>query len=37
MRHKHCLTLNMVRKTENVGKWKMHSIGPGIWGENWKS
>ena len=29
MRHKHCLTWNMARNTENGGKWEMHTVGPG--------
>ena len=22
---------------EKSGKWEMHSVGPGVWPENWKS
>jgi hypothetical protein len=27
----------MARNTENCGKGKMHSVGPGVWRENLKS
>ena len=27
----HCMTWNMVRNTEKLGKWEMHTGGPGIW------
>ena len=37
MRQKHCLTWNMVRNTENGRKWEMHTVGTGIWQENWKT
>ena len=29
MRNAHCRTWNMVRNTENPGKLKMHTLGPG--------
>ena len=25
------------RITEKLEKWEMHTVGPGIWRENWKS
>ena len=28
---------NMLRNTQKRGKWEMHSVGHGIWWENWKS
>jgi hypothetical protein len=37
MRHKHCLTCNIARNTEKVGKWEMHTLGSVIWWENFKS
>ena len=27
----------MARNTENGGKWEIHSVGTGIWWENWKT
>jgi hypothetical protein len=24
-----------MRNIENVEKWKMHTVGPGVWQENW--
>ena len=36
MRHKHCMTWNMMRKTEKREKREMHTVGPGIWRENLK-
>jgi len=32
-----CMTLNMARNTEKGGKWKIHTVGPVVWQENWKS
>ena len=37
MRYKYCLTWNMARKTEKGWKWEMHTLGTGMWHENWKS
>ena len=37
MRHKHCLTWNMVRNTEKRGKWEMLTVGHGAWGQIGKS
>ena len=33
MRHKYCMTRNMVRNTEKREKYEMHTVGPGIWRE----
>ena len=32
---KHCMTWNMARNIEKIEKWKLHTLGPGIWWENW--
>ena len=31
MRYENCLIWNIVRNTEKREKWKMHTVGPGIW------
>jgi hypothetical protein len=37
MRYKYYLTWNMASKTQKHEKWAMHTVGPGLWRENWKS
>ena len=32
---KHCMTWNMARNIEKIEKWKLHTLGPGIWRESW--
>ena len=34
MKHKHCMTWNMVRKTEKRGKGDTKTVLPGLWQEN---
>ena len=37
MRNIHLMTWKMTKITEKCEKWEMHTVGPGIWRENWKS
>ena len=37
MGNTHCTIWNIVRNNEKREKWEMHTVGPGIWRENWKT
>ena len=37
VRNKYCRTWNMARNTEKLEKWELHTVGPGLWRENWKT